>query len=82
MSLKDISVRYSPLSERILFARFGRDKNVALETRDAMSEVLQVLVQYAYGDGKMPQVGDCTEVMFGGGNEQFKLTLERIEAKK
>jgi len=82
MALDNIGIRYSALSERILLARFGRDKNVALETRDAMSEVLQVIVQYAYGDGKMPDIGDCTEVFFGGGDEQFKMVLERVEVKK
>lgn len=78
--INDYAIRLAPLSKRIVLARFGKDKNVALETKDAMNEFLQVLVQYAFDDGgKLPAIGDEAEVCFGAGNEQFVLTLKRIE---
>lgn len=73
-------IRYSPLTRRILIARFGKDPHVALETRDAMNEFWQTLVQYAF-DGTMPEVGQAAEVQFGGGDEQFTLTIKRHPAK-
>lgn len=80
--LSDTFIRYAPLSKRIVVARFGKDREVALETRDAMSEFLHVLLQYAYDDGKMPAVGDEAEVSFGAGDEQFVLTVKRIAAER
>ncbi|NNH67799.1 hypothetical protein [Rhizobium laguerreae] len=75
-ALNKICIRYSPLSNRILIARFGKDPECALETRDGMNDFLQSLVQYAF-DGDMPHEGEAAEVNFGGGNEQFVLTLRR-----
>jgi hypothetical protein len=66
--LKKIGVRFSPLSERVLLARFGKDPDVALETRDVMNEFLHVLVQL---------VGEGNTLDFGGGDEQFTVTLVR-----
>lgn len=76
MSLENISIRVAPLSNRIVLARFGKDKNVALETKDVMNEFLQALVQYAF-DGRMPEAGQKMELTFGGGNEQFTVTIGR-----
>lgn len=75
-TLKNVLIRVSPLSNRIVLARFGKDTSVALETKDAMNEFLQALVQYAF-DGSMPDNGATAEVSFGGGDEQFTLTLTR-----
>lgn len=69
-------IRYSPLTKRILLARFGKDPHVALETKDAMNEFWQTLVQYTF-DGAVPEPGQAAEVKFGGGDEQFTLTLRR-----
>lgn len=69
-------IRYSPLTKRILLARFGKDPYVALETKDAMNEFWQTLVQYAF-DGSLPEPGQAAEVKFGGGDERFTLTLRR-----
>lgn len=80
-NLENVSIKLAPLSNRIVLARFGKDKSVALETKDAMSEFLQVLVQYAF-DGKMPAQGEEAEVSFGGGDEQFTLTVARTPARK
>lgn len=66
--LNEIGIRFSPLSKRVLLARFGKDPNVALETRDAMNDFLQVLVQL---------VGVGNELDFGGGDEQFTVRLVR-----
>lgn len=79
MTLQKTAIRVAPLSNRIVLARFGKDPNVALETRDAMNEFWQALVQYAF-DGKMPEKGEAVEVSFGGGDEQFVLRLERKAA--
>lgn len=72
------SIRYAPLSRRIVLARFGKDPHVALETKDAMNEFWQTLVQFAY-EGEMPEVGQIADVSFGGGDEQFALILKRVE---
>lgn len=79
--LANTKIRVSPLSNRILMARFGKDPNVALETRDVMNEFLQALVQYAF-DGSMPKQGEKAEVNFGGGDEQFLLRVERLSTSK
>jgi len=68
--LKNVGLRFSPLSERVLIARFGKDPNVALETKDGMNDFLQVLVQF---------IGVGNEVSFGGGDEQFIVSLKRAE---
>lgn len=79
MSLECIHIRHAALSERVVLARMGKDPAVALETRDIMSEFWQALVSYAF-DGKMPEPGAGVEVLFGGGDEQFTLTIKRNEA--
>ncbi|WP_156394017.1 hypothetical protein [Rhizobium sp. Root651] len=76
MSLSKTRIGVAPLSNRIVLARFGKNSSVALETRDAMSEFWQALVQYSF-DGKMPEQGKAVEVSFGGGNEQFSFTIRR-----
>lgn len=79
MSLKNTSIKVAPLSNRIVLARFGKDPNVALETKDAMSEFLQALVQYAFV-GKMPHSGEAAEIAFGGGDEQFTVKVTRNQS--
>ena len=74
--LDKIHIRLAPLSNRIVLARFGKDQNLALETKDIMSEFLQALVQYAF-DGKMPDPGYGNIVEFGGGDEQFEMHIRR-----
>ena len=72
-------IRYAPISQRIVLARFGKNPNVALETMDAMNDFLQTLVQYAF-EGRMPAAGEAIEVRFGGGDEQFTMVLSRRSA--
>lgn len=79
--LKKVQIRHTALSERIVLARMGKDPAVALETRDIMSEFWQALVSYAF-DGKMPEPGAGVEVLFGGGDEQFTLTIKRNAAAR
>jgi len=74
--LNKIKIVHSPLTDRMLIARFGKDETTALDTRDAMNDVWQALVSYCFED-KIPAKGDKVEVSFGGGDEQFILTLER-----
>lgn len=76
--MQDIRIVHSPLSDRVLLARFGKDKHTALETRDAMSEFWQTLCSYMF-DGKMPAPGEESEVSFGGGDEQFVVRVRRVE---
>ena len=76
MSLDRISIKVAPISNRIVLARFGKDPNVALETKDAMNDFLQALVQYAF-EGKMPAKSEAVEMSFGGGDEQFTLRITR-----
>lgn len=76
VDLDKIKIVYSPLTERIKLARFGKQADVALDTRDAMNDFLQALVAYSF-DGKMPEVGDKREIDFGGGDEQFIFRIER-----
>lgn len=70
------SIRHALLSNRIVLARFGKDPNIALETKDAMNEFWHALVSYAF-NGKMPEEGEESEIHFGGGDKQFIITLRR-----
>jgi len=72
VDMNKIGIRFSPLSERIVLARFGKDPNVALDTRDAMNDFLQVLVQF---------VGVGYERQFGGGDEQFVVSLRLAQER-
>lgn len=76
IDLSKIRICYSPLSQRIKLARFGKDENLALDQRDAMNDFLQTLVAYSF-DGKMPDKGEKHQIDFGGGEEQFAFTIER-----
>lgn len=76
MSLAKIGIRHAPLSNRIVLARFGKDPELALETRDAMDEFLKALVSYCF-DGKVPPAGDGMEWSFGGGDEQYEIVIKR-----
>jgi hypothetical protein len=67
-SLEKIGLRVAPFSKRIVLARFGKDPRLALDTRDIMNEFLHVLVEY---------VGVGNEVQFGGGEEQFVVSLKK-----
>lgn len=77
--MKNYKSVHSPLSDRVLLARFGKDPNTALETRDVMSEFWQALVSYSF-DGVMPVEGEETEVRFGGGDEQFMISIRRMKS--
>lgn len=81
MTLAKTAIRVSPISNRILLARFGRDPHTALETKDIMSDFWQALIQYAF-DGKMPAEGEAAEVSFGGGDEQFVVSVTRVPSHK
>lgn len=80
MSLSKVAIRHAAISNRIVLARFGKDPTVALETTDAQSDFWKALVSFAF-DGKPPEVGQATEIKFGGGDEQFELVLKRVEAR-
>lgn len=73
--LDNVELRLAPLSDRVVFARFGKDPQVALETKDAQSSFLQMIVQFTCGD--MPAPGESAMREFGGGDEQFEVTVRR-----
>lgn len=75
-NLDKIRICVSPFSNRVVIARFGKDPNVALDSRDAMSEFLQAIAGYAF-DGEMPEKGEQAEVSFGSGDEQFTFIIKR-----
>ncbi|GAN91002.1 hypothetical protein Gbfr_022_046 [Gluconobacter frateurii M-2] len=75
-AIDNIKIRFSPLSNRVVLARFGKSETDALETRDATNEFLQAFVAYAF-DEKMPEKSSAVEVKFGGGDEQFVARIER-----
>ena len=77
--LDNVQIKHALISGRIVLAKFGKDKTVALETRDAMPEFWKALASYAF-DGKMPEPGAAVEIKFGGGDEQFVLTVSRSGA--
>lgn len=77
MTLEKVGIRHAPLSDRIVLARFGKDPNCALESRDAMNEFLQAILSYSF-KGKMPDPGESVEVTFGGGDEQFSMVVKRL----
>jgi len=79
-ALTNVALRNAAISGRIVLVRMGAKSNVALETRDAMNEFWQALVSFSF-DGKMPDIGASVEVCFGGGDEQFRLVLERVPGK-
>ncbi|WP_018900392.1 hypothetical protein [Rhizobium sp. 2MFCol3.1] len=81
MSIEKTGIRHAPLSNRIVLARFGKDPEVALETRDAMDEFLKALVSYCF-DGKVPEPGEGMEWSFGGGDEQYEIVIKRKHSPK
>ncbi|WP_313610757.1 hypothetical protein [Rhizobium sp.] len=80
MKIESIGIRHAPLSNRIVLARFGKDPHVALESRDAMDDFLKAIISYAF-DGQMPVPGKAMEIKFGGGDEQFSMTVKRLETQ-
>lgn len=75
MSVLDkVRLCVSPLSRQLVYARFGKDPQLALETND----FFQVVTAYAFE--KPPEVGAKARVQFGGGDEQFVMIVERIPA--
>jgi hypothetical protein len=75
VDLGRIELRHAALSGRVVLARMGKDPTVALDTRDATNDFLQALVGYVFG--QLPAPGAAGEVEFGGGDEQYVLTLKR-----
>lgn len=77
MSLDKIGIRHAPLSDRIVLARFGKDPNVSLESRDAMDDFFHAILAYAFKD-KMPDPGQAMEITFGAGDKQFSMIVKRL----
>lgn len=75
-TLDQVSIRVASISGRIVLARFGKDPEVALETRGIQSEFWKALTQYAF-DGKMPAPGEAVEIKYGAEDEQFLVRVER-----
>lgn len=77
LKLNNVAIRHALISGRIVLARFGKDPMLALETRDAADDFWKTLVSYAF-EGKLPSSGATAEVKFGGGNENFVVTIKRV----
>lgn len=77
--LQKTRLAHTAISGRIVLARFGVDPRVALETRDVQSEFFQTAVSFAF-DGRLPAPGAVGEVSFGGGDEQFIMSIRRLDA--
>lgn len=76
VKLTNIRIAHAQLRNCIVLARFGKDPKLALEIIDAESDFFNTLVSYAF-DGRMPDAGEAVEVQFGGGDEQFTVTVRR-----
>lgn len=77
--LQKMRLAHTAIGGRIVLARFGADPTVALETRDAQSEFFKTAVSFVF-DGDLPAPGSAGEVSFGGGDEQFVMTIRRLDA--
>jgi hypothetical protein len=75
--LSNIRIGYSMLDRSIKLARFGKDQTLALEVRDATNDFYRTLVASAF-NGKLPEIGDVHQIDFGGGDENFKILIERV----
>ncbi len=64
LDLNKIKLGYSPLSDRIMLYRHGKNDNHALDKREAEQDVMAVIVEYMMykapkGAIKKLQFGDC-----------------------
>lgn len=72
MSLDNIKLGYTPLTDSIYMYRHGKkDKNVALEKREAEFDVMKVLVEHMMYD--MP-CGSEKQITFGDKKYNVKVT--------
>ena len=62
MSLENIRLGYTPLTDSIYLYRHGKDKNTALEKREAERDVMAVLVEHMMEDAPN---GSEKEIQFG-----------------
>lgn len=81
VDLTKIGIRVSPLTNRIVIARFGKDPELALDTRNAENEFFHALCSYVL-DHEVPFPGKGGVVQFGGGDEQFTATVRRFLTKE
>jgi len=76
MTLTNIALGYSPLSDSIYLYRHGKDKRLALQKREAESDVMGVIVSKLMHDAPNGSV-----MTFGWDNKQYELTLRPIVNK-
>ena len=71
MSLKNIKLGHSPLTDTIFLYRHGKDQGLALEKREAEADVMSVLVEHMmHGAPK----GSEKIVSFGRKKYKIKVT--------
>ncbi|WP_150132696.1 hypothetical protein [Neorhizobium sp. SOG26] len=80
-SLSLVGIRVSPLTNQIVLARFGKDPQLALDTRNVENEFFQALCSYAF-DHKMPEPGHGGVIQFGAADEQFTAIVRRFSSKE
>jgi hypothetical protein len=73
MNLDNIKLGYSPLSDSIYLYRHGKDEHLALEKREAESEVMGVLVKKLMHDAP-----NGSHMTFGWDDKAYEITLKPI----
>jgi hypothetical protein len=68
--LDKVGIRVSLLSGKVYIARFGKDPQLALETRECLNEFLHAIKEF---------VGVDSERDFGDDDEWYCISLRKIE---
>lgn len=72
-ALNRVGLVYSPMGGRVVLAETGdANASIVVDTRDATSEFLLALVSY---------VGENGELQFGTPEDQFVVSIRRVDAK-
>ena len=67
--IEKVRVGYSPLSQQLFLYRHGKDREVALEKREATGEIMAVMVTY---------IGINTVLPFSFGDERYEMTVKKV----
>lgn len=73
MIVDKIRVGYSPLSEQLFIYRYGKDREVALEKREATGEIMAVIIQY---------IGINQILPFSFGDDRYEITVKQMKRRK
>lgn len=76
MSLDKIKIGHSPLTDRIMLYRHGKDPRTALESREAEADVMGALVEHMMHEAPK---GSEKVVSFGSQRYRIRVTPEAGE---